>query len=160
MKNFSIKVPQSTEQTRNQIKSGKNYFIYKEHENYITIGKPIWYKNDFAPLLHLQIHGSESETIIDCQLKMKSWVRVFMFFWLAFVSLATVITFFSIISEINSQTKSFVDLKVVLIPVGMFFFGIALIKFGEIIARKNTGEMVDWIIKLFPNGVVCKNERN
>ena len=80
MKNFSIKVSLTPEQVKERIKNENENFDYEEDYDQIIISKPIWYKNDFAPILHLKIYDSEGETTVDGQLKMKAWIRTFMFF--------------------------------------------------------------------------------
>lgn len=157
MKNFSIKVPFSKAEVVTKIKDRFRDFNCEESSGEIIVSYPIRYRNDFAPHFYLTFEENEYETTINGQVKMRSWVRIFCFFWLALIGLAAISIFISTYADISRGEKSFSELKFVLFPVGMIVFILVLIKFGAFIARNNTEAILDMFFNLFPNHTIVEN---
>ncbi len=157
MKKFSIKVPFSKAVVVTKIKDRFRDFHCEESNGEIIIGYPIWYRNDFAPHLYLILKETGSETTINGQVKMRTRVRIFCFFWFAFLIIAAIAIFISISGEVSRGVKSYAEFKYLLYLVGMMFFMLGTIKFGEFIARNNTESILDMFFQLFPNHTTLEN---
>ena len=92
-----------------------------------------YYRNSFAPCFHGRFLPSDSGTRIEGEFRMNPFAKVFMLVWFSFLTVFIAVMLVSVIAErpdVRGGASS-----VLLVPVGMAAFGVALVKLGQWLGR-------------------------
>jgi hypothetical protein len=98
-----------------------------------------FYRNSFAPQFYGHLRPWEHGTILEGEFKMHPSVRVFMLVWFSFLALFIIIALVSLTVSPKGVHDSSGGLLV--IPIGLEVFGVALVIFGQRLARGEQGEI-------------------
>jgi hypothetical protein len=98
--------------------------------NRFKLWKRLYYKNDFRPYFFGTFVPQDRGVRIEGHFDVDRWMKLFMWFWLAFVVLSGLPVFIATMSQ--PIRGGWIGLVV---PLGLILFGVFLPKFGRWIAR-------------------------
>jgi len=102
----------------------------------------IFYRNSFQTVMTGTMKAEGRGTRIDAYTGMNPFAAVFMTVWLSLVGLAAV---GSIWSAIGAAPGEPVQAMFLLVPLGMFVFGIALVSIGRWFAREERARLITFL---------------
>jgi hypothetical protein len=106
----------------------------------VTIWKRIYYRNDFRPYFYGRLNPETQGARLEGRFNMSLWARTFMTIWLGFVAIASVPALMVFFRDSNLPlNRRLFDL----IPVGMFAFGLLLLKFGVWLGKNQERFILD-----------------
>jgi hypothetical protein len=124
---------------------GSKPVIGEVRGNSLELRKRIIYRNSFQPSLSATIEPVPGGTVISGVMRMHPFVVIFMCAWLGIVFCVGGATFLSAVGEVlNGNAPNRVG---VLVPSGMFVFGIVLLWFGRFLGRNEAGFIKRFLIQ-------------
>jgi hypothetical protein len=125
-----------------------NNLSTKNHENYIgkifankfELKKVINYKNSFLPVINGEIVDGLNGAKIHVKMKLIGFVKVFIIFWLS-------MAFIAFITSLVTFLCNDISITIILIPLIMLIFGIALTSIGFKSESKKSIKDLEEILK-------------
>jgi hypothetical protein len=126
-------------------------YIGKIYGQNFEIKRAINYRNSFLPIINGKVLTSTNGTKIEVEMKLNTFVKVFMLIWLSGVSLACVFVSTNLILNLN---KISIDSLPVFIPFVMLFAGLVMTIGGFKYETKKSIKDLEYLLQaklIFPN---------
>ena len=101
-------------------KSPERPFLGKIDGYSFKVSRDIRYRNSFLPRIHGQVDPAPAGSMITLSMTLHPFVAIFMLFWLSFTGVGA----WQAVNTSQGQDPT------VLVPIGMFIFGIMLVTLG------------------------------
>jgi len=157
---FVLCSPHSVEECHRRLKESVDtsffpYFSLKPvagrvSKTSISIRKNINYVNSFQTVLRGSLRPKGSGTEIEAKVGLHPFVKTFMFIWFGGLFIIGGMIFLVTLSSLFIKNSS-IDIGTImgiLMPPGMAIFGIALLKFGKHLARKESAFLKGFLFNL------------
>jgi hypothetical protein len=109
--------------------------------NRFKLWKRIYYRNDFRPYFYGMLVPQDRGCRIEGYFDVDRWMKLFMWFWLAFVVLTGLPVFIATMSQ-PIRSDGWIG---AVVPLGLILFGVFLPKFGRWIARGQEAFLKEFI---------------
>jgi hypothetical protein len=129
--------------------AGSRPILGRIDENNFRLQKRRCYRNPSAPFFFGRFVASAKGTRIEGSFQMHRFVKIFMGIWLSMLGMLSAANLISVIDGwAVFRTSMFA------VPFGMAVFGLALVKVGQLLGRKEEAAIVKFLRDIFEADVI------